>query len=69
MSRGRRSAYSIDEVLKQLERGRVGAVRVQAGSQPFKERYLKAKAITDAIDALVEEMTGDRERFWTKPHG
>ncbi|MCP4317633.1 MAG: hypothetical protein GY789_16855 [Hyphomicrobiales bacterium] len=69
MSRGRRSACSREEVLKQLEAGRAGATRVQAGSQPFKDRYLKAKAITDAIDALVEELTGDREHFWGKPHG
>lgn len=69
MSKSRRSSYPRDEVLKQLEASRAGAVRVQAGSQPFKDRYNKAKAIIDAIDDLVEEMTGDRELLWGKPHG
>jgi flagellin-like hook-associated protein FlgL len=69
MTHARRSAYALDEVLKQLETGRAGATRVQAGSKSFHDRYNAAKDVTDAIDELVEELTGDRERFWVKPHG
>ncbi len=69
MSKGRRSSYPLEDVLKQLETGRAGATRVQAGSQPFHDRYNKAKAITDAIDDLAFELTGDKELFWDKGHG
>ena len=69
MSRGRRTPYQLEEVLKLLEAGRAGAVRIKAGSQPFKERYNKASAVSEAIDDLAENLTGDRDRFWAKPHG
>jgi hypothetical protein len=63
MTHARRSAYALDEVPKQLEAGRDGAIRVQAGSKPFGDQYNTAKAVTESIDELVEELTGDRERF------
>ena len=69
MSRGRRVAFRKDEVLEMLRIGRDGATRVLAGSPPFKERYNKASAILRAIDDLAEDLTGDRELFWDKPHG
>jgi len=69
MSKGRRSPYKLEDVLELLEAGRAGAVRVKAGSQPFKERYNKANAVSEAIDDLAENLTGERERFWAKPHG
>jgi hypothetical protein len=69
MSKGRRSPFSLSDVLEKLQTGRTGAVRIQAGSPPFHEQYNKARAVVDAIDSLTEELTGDREKFWTKPHG
>ena len=54
MSKGRRSSYSIDEVLKQLEVGRDGATRIMAGSKPFHDRSNRARDIVMAIDELVE---------------
>ncbi len=69
MSKGRRSPYKLDDVLEQLEAGRAGAIRVMAGSQPYKDRFNKAKAVSAAIDDLAEDLTGERERFWAKPHG
>ncbi len=69
MSKGRRSPYSLSDVLDKLQTGRAGAVRVQAGSPPFHDHYNRARAVIEAIDALAEELTGDRERFWSKPHG
>lgn len=68
-SRGRRSSYSVDEVLKQLDVGRDGATRIMAGSKPFHDKHDKARGIVKAIDGLVETLTGDREKFWTKSHG
>ncbi|MEX3008379.1 hypothetical protein [Hoeflea sp. TYP-13] len=64
MSKGRRSAFNTPEILEQLEKGRKGALAVMAGSPPFRDRYKKALAITEAIDELTEELTGDREHFW-----
>ena len=69
MSKGRRSSFSLDEVLKKLETGRDGATRIMAGSKPFHDRYNRARDITQAIDELVEALTDDPERFWAKPHG
>lgn len=69
MTKGRRSAYSVMQALEKLDQGRNGAIKVQAGEQPFHSRYNKALAVIDAIDDLVEDLTGDRERLWTKPHG
>ena len=40
-----------------------------AGSKPFHLRYNQARDIAQAIDKLVEALTGNRESFWTKPHG
>lgn len=69
VSRGRRSSYQMQDALEELEKGRNGAVKVKAGSPPFHDRYNKACAVTDAIDDLVEDLTGDREKLWGKPHG
>ncbi len=69
MSRGRRSSFQTPEVLKKLEIGRKGATTVMAGSPPFKDRYKKALAVTQAIDDLAFELTGDKELFWDKGHG
>ncbi|MEM6463566.1 MAG: hypothetical protein AAF724_16800 [Pseudomonadota bacterium] len=69
MSQGRRSPYSLSDVLAKLQTGRAGAVRIQAGSPPFHEKYNKALAVVEAIDDLAEQLTGDREHFWTRPHG
>lgn len=69
MSKGRRSPYSLSDVLEKLQTGRSGAVRIQAGSPPFRDQYNRARAVIDAIDDLAEELTGDREHFWTRPHG
>lgn len=66
MSRGRRSHYIKSEALELLKEGRHGAAKVLAGSPPFKDRYKKALAVTEAIDDLVEDLTGDRELFWEK---
>lgn len=60
----------ISEAIENLEKGRAGAVKVQTGSPPFHGRYNKAHAIVEAIDDLVEKLTGDREKkLWGKPHG
>ena len=42
-----------------------------AGNRTFGDtgRYNRARDIGMAIDELVEALTDDRERFWTKPHG
>ena len=47
--------------------GHERTVSIQAGSRLFHVCYNSAKAVTDAIDALVEKLTGDRGRFWSKP--
>ena len=39
------------------------------GSKPFHGRYNRARYIVMAIDELVEALSDDREKFWTKPHG
>ena len=64
-----KSKLPIDELLKQLEGGRDGATPIMAGSKPFHGRYNRARDTVMAIDELVEALTDDRERFWTKPHG
>ncbi len=69
MSRGRRAAFQTTDVLKKLEIGRKAATTVKAGSQPFKDRYNKARAVSEAIDDLVEDLTGDWGWFRGKPHG
>lgn len=69
MSKGRRSSYVLPDTLEKLRIGRDGAVAVLAGTQPFNDRYKKAAAITQAIDDLVEDLTGNRELFWAQPHG
>ncbi|WP_419911950.1 hypothetical protein [Hoeflea sp.] len=66
MSKGRRSPYSTEEALQMLETGRKGAMKIQAGSQPFKQRYNKAGSVLDAIDDLAKDLTGDPEHFWEK---
>ncbi|MEX3008930.1 hypothetical protein [Hoeflea sp. TYP-13] len=66
MSKGRRSSFSIPAAIEKLDTGRKGALAVMAGSRPFKERYKKARAVTEAIDDLAQDLTGDRERFWEK---
>ncbi len=69
MTRGRRSSFQIPDVLEKLEVGRKGAIEIMSGSPPFHVRYNKALAVIEAIDDLVEDLTGDRERLWSKPHG
>lgn len=69
MSKGRRTYFMTSEAIENLEQGRAGAAKVQAGSPPFHDRYNKARAVTEAIDDLIEDLTGDRENFWGKPHG
>ena len=64
-----KSSVPGEEVLQQLEVGREGATRIMAGPKPFLGKYNRARELVAAIDALVESLTGDRERFWTKPHG
>ena len=69
MSRGRRSSFTVPEVLECLKAGRDGAVKVMAGVRPFGDTYKKALALTEAVDDLAEDLTGDRETFWDKGHG
>ncbi len=64
-----KQSFPVEEILRQLEIGRDGATRVMAGSRPFHGHYNRARDITKAIDELVEVLTGDREKFHTKPHG
>jgi hypothetical protein len=69
MSKGRRSPFRTPDALEKLRVGRDGAIMVCAGSKPFGDTYNKARALKEAIDDLAEDLTGDRELFWTKPHG
>jgi len=69
MSRRKRSALDLSLTLSNLKTGRSGAIAVMASTKPFGDRYRLAQAVTKAIDDLVEDVTGDRELFWTKPHG
>ncbi|WP_419910396.1 hypothetical protein [Hoeflea sp.] len=69
MSKGRRSALAIPDILEHLKSGRAGAAKVMAGVRPFGDTYKKASALADAIDDLTEDLTGDRERFWEKGQG
>ena len=36
---------------------------------PTDEIAKRTRALTDAIDDVVEVLTGNREHFWLKPHG
>ena len=64
-----RTSIQIEEILHQLEIGRDGTTRIMAGSRPFHLPFNQTRDISQAIDELVETMTGDREKCHTKPQG
>ncbi|WP_136661820.1 hypothetical protein [Nitratireductor sp. XY-223] len=65
----RRAYYVKDEALKMLETGRKGAIKVSGGERFSSPEAKAARAVANAIDDLVEALTGDRELFWDKGHG
>lgn len=69
---GRRSGRGIinkKAALEALREGRSGAIRVHREAKINSPEYQAATAVTQAIDDLAEQLTGDREHFWTVPHG
>ena len=64
-----RGVINTKAVLLSLKEGRSGAIRVCREAKINSPEYKAAQAVTEAIDDLAEKLTGNREFFWTVPHG
>jgi hypothetical protein len=70
--RARRPSFSPSDqraLFRALADARNWAVRCGSAERHGSPRYAACTAVTDAIDALAEEMTGHREYFWGQAHG
>ena len=59
----------IEDYLAALERTRHFSVQFRSAQKFGSDAMAKADALTDAIDVMAEEQTGDRTHFHLKPHG
>jgi hypothetical protein len=57
------------DFLTALERTRHFAVDFGSAHQFSSEQYKKCHALTEAIDGMAEQLTGDRTHFHLKGHG
>jgi hypothetical protein len=57
------------ELLEAIGACREACIRALAAAPIASETYKRAIKVTDAIDSLAEELTGDAEHFWTKKLG
>jgi hypothetical protein len=73
MSRGaRRPSFSPSdkgELLKAMREARRLAIQCSAAELTPTDLRAAADALHQAIDNLVEHLTGNREFFWATPHG
>ncbi|TCZ61092.1 hypothetical protein [Roseicella aquatilis] len=59
---------AVDAALEAAEACRRAAMDVMRQAPIGGPVYQAASAVMDALDGLAEALTGDRERFWAKPH-
>lgn len=66
--RTQRGHVNKEQVLKKLYIGRQGAIQVRTEAKTSSDEYRAATAVTQAIDELAQQLTGDDEYFHLKPH-
>ena len=55
-------------LLARLGECRAAVIEARSHLVPGCDTCRRGDAVTEAIDDLVELLTGDREHFWAKPH-
>ncbi|WP_040439484.1 hypothetical protein [Roseibium aggregatum] len=65
--RSGRGFINTQEVLEKLCIGRAGAVQVMRSAKIGSPQYRTAMHLCEAIDDMVEKLTGDRTHFHDKP--
>ena len=65
--RSGRGFINTHEVLEKLSFGRAGAVQVMRSAKIGSPQYRTAVHLSEAIDDMVEKLTGDRTHFHDKP--
>lgn len=65
--RSERGFINTQEVLEKLCFGRAGAVQVMRSAKVGSPQYRTATHLCEAIDDMVEKLTGDRAHFHDKP--
>ena len=66
--RSTRGSVNKPAILERLKEGRKGAIQVCTEAKINGPEYLAAQVVTDAIDTLAEEITGDRKHFGERVH-
>jgi len=66
--RSQRGYINTKEVLQKLKQGRDGAIKVHREAKINGPEYQAASRVTEAIDDLAEELTGDRAYFHMRAH-
>ncbi|CTQ45697.1 hypothetical protein LAL4801_04152 [Roseibium aggregatum] len=61
--RSKRRVIHTDQALGRLKEGRAGAIQVSTEAKIGSPEYRAAQDVLDAIDALAEKLTGNREHF------
>lgn len=71
VSHRRRHFYESDAaaLLPAVGACRDACIEALRKAPPTDEIAKRTGALTDAIDDVVEVLTGSREHFWLKPHG
>lgn len=64
-----RPSLNVYEALEKLKTGRDGALSVAHAVKFGSAQHVAAGNVTQAIDALAEQLTGDPEYFYLKAHG
>jgi hypothetical protein len=59
----------LDPYLAALERARDLTISFRSAQKFGSDAMAKSDALTEAIDGMAEELTGDRAHFHQKPHG
>ena len=67
MAQKRGGIVDKEMVLSELNAGRKGAIRVLTQTKISSDQYRAAYRLVQAIDDVVELLTGDREYFYLKP--
>ena len=66
--RSKRGSIDTQAVMEKLKEGRRGAIQVRTEAVINGPEYHAALAVTDSIDALAEELTGDGHFFIETGH-
>ena len=64
--RTKRGSIDKNAVLRKLREARDGAILVRREAAINSTEYEVAGRLNDAVDDMVEALTGDREYFWEK---